>query len=190
MIRKWALLVLPIFCCLALSCIGGDQYVIDEPPAKAKELARWWQEKIDNMPLPRLAIYAEASEAHQREETSATYVDFFMGRTMGGTHYYTFRLPCPPPEHAFARMRQRLNDHPSEMTASLDKLYGPPPLTPPGLDHQPGITASLDESAAHQFDWNQVEDCRGCTPERAKAIWEEAKAKVLPKRKRVNLSAI
>ncbi|HEY7309348.1 MAG TPA: hypothetical protein VH643_08335 [Gemmataceae bacterium] len=182
MIRKWVLLFLPIFCCLALSCIGGDQYMTDEPPAKAKELARWWQEKIDNMPLPDLAIYAEASEAHQRGGTAATYVDFFMGRTMGGTHYYTFRLPCPPPDHAFARMRQRLKDH--QITASLDKLlYGPPPLTPPGPDHQPEITASPDKSVAHHFDWFPAEDCRGCTPERAKAIWEEAKKKVCPKEK-------
>lgn len=159
MIRKWALLFLPIFCCFALSCKGFDQEVIDEPPARAKELARWWQEKIDNMPLPLLAVYAEASEAHRRGGSAATYVDFFQGRTMVGWYRHTSRLPCPPPEHAFARMRQRLKDHQSE------------------------ITASLDESAAHQFDSGWAEDCRGCTPERAKAIWEEAKAKVCPKEK-------
>jgi hypothetical protein len=149
--RPWLLFLLPL-ALLPASCVLLDRNVINAPPEKdEKALARWWNGVVEQSSPDFLAVYLEASQAHLREGSSATYVDSFTGLTMVGKHHRRFELPAPPPEPVLVRIRERLKGHqPAPLSDSWQSLNG------------------------FKLAWH----CRGCTPERAMRIWEEAVEKV------------
>jgi hypothetical protein len=172
-----------IGCGLASSCDLLDQDVRNVPPerglfqtqAQADRATReWWEHRIDEMPLDELAVYAGVSEVHRQHGSSATYCSFFVGFTNGGRYTEETRLPCPPPDYAFPRMRARLQGYqpPGKET---DPRISPPhfmALWCHGCDG--GEAVALWKVMA---EWVVKTGRVGCTKEEAEALWKEAEAK-------------
>ena len=81
------------------------------PPSSPSAADRWWAERVEEIPLEYLAVYAEAAEAHREKGTACTYVDPH-GRSMFGKVGAEVRLPCPAPADVVARMREKAGTAP------------------------------------------------------------------------------
>ena len=156
MTRKSMQFGLALLVCLPLACALHPEVRVNAPPKTAGvDADRWWEKTVDQLPLPFLAIYAEASEVHQRKSTGATYIDWYKGSTDAGVCQYELQLPTPPPELALARVRERLKGF------KADDLPIP------------------DERQDHVV---MAEACRGCTLEQALDVWRDAHKKLNPTR--------
>jgi hypothetical protein len=97
------------------SCTSFDHETVLRTPDKQDSAADWWKDTIQTVPLEFLAVFTEVTDRHRALHTSAIYeVHGDRCETCGGINqekWFTYLLPCPPPEDADALMRQRLTGY-------------------------------------------------------------------------------
>jgi hypothetical protein len=152
MTRKSLLGLLALGLCLPLSCNVVPEVRVEVPPKEGGAAAeQWWEKTVDSLPLPFLAAYAEASETHRKKKTSTTYIDWYQAFGKYGMVQQELHLPTPPPEAAFARIRERVKDF------------------------KVGAPAAPDKRQDHIV---MAEDCQGCALHQAMEVWHDALKKV------------
>lgn len=154
MVKRGSLLMGAVFLsllpisCTSISQFFGDDDVVLKAPDDGDQAAEWWKLVIEKAPLNYLATFAEATDRHRAQGTSATYdVRAYAADVQS---IITYRLPCPPPPGAEVLIRQRIA----------------------------GYCPSPRDDDADRWWTQSARLCNRCSREQAMALWQEAKRAV------------